>query len=398
MAPVVVAGAGPVGCAAALYLAMKNIPVVLLETHRSLPKDLRASTFHPPTLDMLDELQITEKLISLGLLVHDFQFRERKTNSVAKFSMASLAGETNHPYRLQCEQYKLTNVVVDVLKNYDHASVRFGQGVVGFREHETGVDVLAFDGANEERIHASYLIGADGANSRVRQAAGIKFDGLTYPESFLVASTTFPFEEHFEDLSWVNYVSDPDEWCVLLKTADLWRVQVPAPLDIDPDVLLSDEFIQDRLQRITPNPDGYDIHHRTLYKVHQRVAETYRAGQHSLLIGDAAHINNPLGGMGMNGGIHDAFNLCEKLCEIIFEGGDEDALLDLYDRQRRDVCVKFVQSQTKKNKALMESMDKDVQEKRQVELMEACATPEKERAFLLQSSMINSVREAYTIT
>ena len=258
--------------------------------------------------------------------------------------------------------------------------------------------MLAVKGANEERIRGSFLIGADGANSRVRQSAGVMFEGLTYPEMFLVVSTTFPFENHFEDLSWVNYVSDPEEWCVLLKTVDLWRVQVPAPLDMEREHLLSDEFVQSRLQRLVPNPDGYDVHHRTLYNVHQRVAETYRVADRTLIIGDAAHINNPLGGMGMNGGIHDAINLCEKLTEIVFESGDTDALLDLFDRQRREICIQFVQKQTKKNKSMMESTDIDVQKKRQEMLMDVCSSPEKEKEYLMQSSMINSVRESYAIT
>ena len=397
MLPIVIAGAGPVGCAAALYLARKNLPVILLDSETELPKDLRASTFHPPTLDMLDELELTDSLIKQGLVVHNFQFRERKTNQVAKFHMKSLHEETKHPYRLQCEQYKMTNTVVEILKTMPNADVRMGQKILGFNEIDGRVDVLTYDGEQEEKIAASYLIGADGANSRVRQSAGIRFEGLTYPEMFLVASTTFPFEKHMEDLSWVNYISDPDEWCVMLKTVDLWRVQFPAPLDKSTEELLSDAFIQERLQRLVPNPDGYDIHHRTLYRVHQRVAETYLCGDYTVIIGDAAHVNNPLGGMGMNGGVHDAFNLCEKLIEIIFNGADREELLSLYDRQRRGICVEFIQEQTKKNKAMMESEDKDVQRNRQKRLMEACSEPVLEKSFLMQSSMIDSLKRANEI-
>lgn len=116
MAPVIIAGAGPVGCVAALYLAQKNIPVVLLEKADELQVDLRASTFHPPTLDMLETVGLTELLIKQGLIVRDFQFRERRTNENAKFQMDLLEGETDHPYRLQCEQFKLTRTAVDMLK------------------------------------------------------------------------------------------------------------------------------------------------------------------------------------------------------------------------------------------------------------------------------------------
>ncbi len=395
MAPVLIAGAGPVGCVAALYLAQRGIPVILFENGEKLPIDLRASTFHPPTLDLLDELSLTERLIPQGLIVREFQFRERKTGDVARFNMARLSGETNHPYRLQCEQYKMTQTVVDMLADYPHAEVRFSAGVLGFRESANGVQALTFDGASEDRVDGSFLIGADGASSRIRQASGTKFEGLTYPERFLVCSTKFPFEHYFDNLSWVNYVSDPDEWCVMLKTPDLWRVQVPAPLDMNADELLSDEFIQSRLQRLHPKDEPYEIEHRTLYRVHQRVAETYRIGNRVLLAGDSAHVNNPLGGMGMNGGVHDAYNLCEKIVDIVFNNANLDDGLNLYDLQRRTICVDFIQNRTKENKAMMETKDVSLQEARQRKFMDIVSNPEREKKYLMETSMIESLRTSY---
>ena len=395
--PVVIAGAGPVGCAIALYLARQDIPVILLEAGKDLPEDLRASTFHPPTLDLLDQLELTEKLIPQGLLVHDYQYRDRRTNEIAKFDFTALKGETNHPYRLQCEQFKMTRTVVELLKDYPHAEVHFNTKVKGYRRTGDVVRVLCFKDSEEVHIEGSYLIGTDGADSIVRQSSGIKFEGLTYPERFLVVSTKYPFEDFFEDLSYVNYVSDPNEWCVILKTLDLWRVLIPTDPEAHPDELLSDAFIEQRLQRLAPKDDPYKIAHRTLYRVHQRVAETYRPERNILLAGDAAHINNPLGGMGMNGGLHDAFNLAEKLTQIIKFGGDEDALLDLYDRQRRGICVDFIQKHTLKNKALMEATDVDVQTARQKEFMKASCDPVLKKAFLLRTSMINCLKDSYEI-
>jgi 3-(3-hydroxy-phenyl)propionate hydroxylase len=398
MAPVVVAGAGPVGCTLALYLAQRGIPVVLLDGASKLPEDLRASTFHPPTLDQLDELGLTERLIPQGLVVHDFHFRERRTGEVAAFDLARLVGETNHPYRLQCEQYKLTREAVAMLADYPHASFRNGTQVVGYRETAQGTEALLFDGEAESHLQGSFLIGCDGAGSRIRQASGTLFEGLTYPERFLVVSTEFPFEEHFENLSWVNYVSDPNEWCVMLKTRSLWRVQFPTSGVTEPDTLLSDAFVQDRLHRLYPKDGPYEIEHRTLYKVHQRVAETYRVGRRVLLAGDAAHVNNPLGGMGMNGGIHDAINLAEKLCAIILEGADLDHQLDSYNKQRRQICIDFIQRRTRENKAMMETDDVALRADRQRTYMEIAADPEREKAYLMEASMINCLRASYEIS
>lgn len=240
-------------------------------------------------------------------------------------------------------------------------------------------------------------MGTDGADSVVRRSGAVKFEGLTYPERFLVASTTFPFEDHFDKLAWVNYVSDPDEWCVLLKTVDFWRVLIPTPVEERGDRFLTDDYIQDRLQRLVPSAKPYELVHRTLYRVHQRVAETYRVRDNVLIAGDAAHINNPLGGMGMNGGIHDAINLSEKLVKIINENADKDELLDLYDRQRRGICLDFIQKHTMKNKALMEASDIGTRKKRQARFMHACSDPELERAFLQETSMINALKQSYAI-
>jgi len=396
MDPIIIAGAGPVGCAAALYLAEHDIPVMLLESQAELPRDLRASTFHPPTLDQLAKLGLVDQMIKDGLIVSNYQYRDRKTNEIARFDLSVLEGETDHPYRLQCEQFKMTRIVVDRLNKMPNADVRMGTRLKGFRETSEGIEALIFNGS-EKRVKGSYLIGCDGANSVVRQTGGVCFEGMTYPELFLVASTPYKFDEYFEGLSQVNYVSDPDEWCVLLATADLWRVLIPTPLGGDPDLFISDKFIQDRLHRLVDHDKDFDIVHRTLYHVHQRVAETYRVGERVLIAGDAAHVNNPLGGMGMNGGVHDAINLSEKLVKIIKDGADRDEMLDLYNRQRRGICTSFIQKHTKKNKELMESTDPDIQRKRQERFMRMSSDPVLAKEFVMETSMINCLRESYEI-
>jgi 3-(3-hydroxy-phenyl)propionate hydroxylase len=337
-------------------------------------------------------------MVAQGLKVHDYQHRDRRTNNVAKFQMDLLEGETRHPYRLQCEQYKMTGLAVEALEKFPHAEVRFGTRVKGYSETDGGVKVLVESKAEgEELIDGSYLVGTDGSNSVVRQSSGVLFKGLTYPELFLVASTSYRFENYFEDLSLVNYVSDPDEWCVLLATVDFWRVLIPTPVDGSDELFLSDEFIQDRLHRLADNDGDFEILHRTLYRVHQRVAETYRARDRVLLAGDAAHINNPLGGMGMNGGIHDAINLAEKLVEVIKNGKDRHDMLDLYDRQRRGICEKFILKHTSQNKKLMEAKEEGIQKSRQEKLMLACSDDTIGKNYVMESSMIDCLRESYAI-
>jgi 3-(3-hydroxy-phenyl)propionate hydroxylase len=388
---VIIAGAGPAGCAAALYLAQNDIPVTLLEGQATLPLDLRASTFHPPTLDMLASVGVTEKLIPQGLIAPTYQYRDRRSGEAAIFDLGILKGETDHPFRLQVEQFKMTQLICDMLKDYPHADVRFSRSVIGFRQNDKGVRVLAFGDGDEEVFEGSYLIGADGANSRVRQSMAVLYDGFTYPEKFLVVSTTVDFAEKWPNLCYVNYVSDPEEWCVLLRTPSVWRVLVPTGPELSDETVLSDEFIQDRLQHLEPLDGDYPVIHRTLYKVHQRVAETYRVGR-TVLVGDSCHINNPLGGMGMNGGLHDAFNAAEKLTSIIRDGASDD-LLDRYDRQRRQLAVQFVQEHTIRNKELIEAHDEQAQAKMMAKYKKIADDPVAAKELLMTTSMIKVLRE-----
>ena len=397
-APVIIAGAGPVGCTAALRLAQHGIPVVLLEGLAELPQTLRASTFHPPSLDMLDELGMAKPLIAQGLVCRHLQYRDRRTGEIAEFDHTCLAAETRHPFRLQAEQWKYTRLVWSELGERHSGLARccFGHAVKNVVQTADGVEVSVLAGGRETILRGSYLIAADGADSTIRKALAIDFEGFTWPEKFLVASTPFPLETKFERLSAVNYIADPEEWLVLLRTPTLWRVLIPTdPAIEDERLFLSDRWIQERLRHMAPHDADYAIEHRTLYRVHQRVAKIWRVGR-VLLAGDAAHINNPLGGMGMNGGIHDAWNLAEKLIRI-HAGDDADPLLDQYDRQRREICIRFVQEHTIKNKQLLESKDLDIQRKRQAELMRTAADPVLARAFLLKTSMIASLRAAAAI-
>ena len=395
--PVIIAGAGPVGCTAALKLARAGIPVVLLEGLEDLPQTLRASTFHPPSLDMIEDLGLIEPLEAQGLVCRYYQYRDRRTGAIAEFDLDVLRGDTKHPYRLQVEQWKYTRLVWDALQaRHPNAECRFNSAVKGLHQTSDGVEVLVWENGVEKIIEGSFAIACDGADSALRKAAAITFEGFTYPERFLVASTPFPLETKFERLALVNYVSDPEEWLVLLRTPSLWRVLIPTDPAIENDALwLSDAWIQARLHHMAPHDQDYEIIHRTVYRVHQRVARTYRRGR-LLLAGDSAHLNNPLGGMGMNGGIHDAWNLADRLIAV-HGGGDPGPLLDLYDRQRREICKRFVQEHTINNKKLLESKDPDVQRKRQEEYMRTAADPALARSFLLRTSMIQSLRDAAQI-
>jgi len=394
-AKVLVAGAGPVGLVSAMVLAEAGLDVEVFERNADVMEDLRASTFHPPTLDMLAPYGISDALVASGLKARITQQRDRRKGLIAEFDLERLAGSTGYPFRLQCEQWKLNAELVRKLEGYPNVTLRFGCAVEAARQDDQEVTLRLQTPEGAQEARGDYLIGADGAWSTVRRSLGIDFEGYTYPERFLVVSTDFPFEDHFDKLSWVNYVSDPEEWCVMLKVPSLWRVLFPTAADESDEHMLSDEVIEARLQGLLPCPAAYRIVHRTLYKVHQRVASRFRLGR-VMLAGDAAHINNPLGGMGMNGGVHDAFNLAAKLVEVI-EGRAPDTLLDRYERQRRTIAIEYINANTARNKQLIEERDEAARTRIHAELRATAGDPEASLAYIRKTSMFDALERAGSI-
>jgi 3-(3-hydroxy-phenyl)propionate hydroxylase len=379
---VLIAGAGPVGLAAANVLADAGVPVTVLEAEPRLPENLRASTFQPPTLDLLARFGATQKLIDMGRIARKVQYRDR-AGWVAELDFGVLAEDTQHPFRVQCEQYKLNQVLAARLPR-----VLFDSEITGVEQDADGVTVTI---NGKDQLRGQWLIGADGGKSRVREAIGLRLEGFTWPERFLVASTPFDFAQVIPRLADVSYFADPDEWFFLLRVRDVWRAMFPTRAEESESEILSDASIERRLQRVYAKPSAYPLAHRTLYSVHQRVAEGYRKGR-VFLAGDAAHLNNPLGGMGMNGGIHDAFNLAGKLAAVI--RGEADASeLDRYERQRKPVALEYVNRITIANKRNLEMRDAEEQRRWRAELERAMSDRAAHREYMLRMSMIASLRK-----
>ena len=337
---------------------------------------------------MLDRLGAAKPLIAQGLVAPAFQYRSKQHGILAQFDFGMIADVTGHPYRVQCEQSKLTRILYEQLRGEPLFELQFDAHVQQVAQPGSSVEVAIQRDGRMERRSGRWLIGADGARSDVRRSLGVDFDGFTWPERFLVVSTPFDFHAVIPDLAAVSYVTDPGRWHFLLQIPGLCRVMFPVASDESDEQALSPEFAQSLMAAVVPGISHYEIAHVTLYKLHQRVAKTFQHGR-AFLAGDAAHINNPLGGMGMNGGIHDAINLTSRMVDVWHET-TADAELEGYDRQRRLVTLEYIEKQSIQNKRNLES---DGTEFRRA-LREIAAEKAETYAYLLRVSMIASLRRA----
>ena len=393
--PILVAGGGPVGCIAALALARQGIPVHVFEAQPRVDDSPRAATTHAATLEMLAELGLVEEVIRRGLIEPKFRIWDRASREIiAEFDFAVLKDDTRFPYVVQCEQHKLANMAIERLRRLAHARVDFSARVMSVRQFDDRVEALVEDARGSRKIAGSYLIGADGGRSTVRKALGIAFEGYTHPERFLVLTTSFSFDAEHAQCS-RNYFSDPDEWCALFKvTGDdgsgLWRVLFPTRAEETDAQALDADAVEGRLQKFFPKLGRYPVVHRNLYNVHQRVAASFGKGR-VFLAGDCAHVNNPLGGLGLNFGIHDAMELSALLGRVL-RGEAPAHILDQYDRFRRPLNIEYVQQQTIANKKRLEEKDLAIRAQNN-EALRRTADPVAHRAYLLRASLIESVRK-----
>lgn len=397
MSRVLIAGGGPVGLFAALLLGRAGLPVRVFDENAALLRDPRAATTHPATLEVLGAAGLVDDMARVGLVAPIVQFWDRPTGEcVAQFDHALLRDETPYPYVIQCEQFKTSQLILDRLRALPNVEVLFDHQVLDVAAHDGAVDVSVRGPDGVRRHQGAYLIGADGGRSVVRKQCGIPFEGFTWADRFLVLTTPHDFAAS-RGYCYRSYFADPDEWCNCFKVAadgppGLWRTVFPTDPGLTDEESLGEAAAQARLQKFFPSGRDYEIVHRNLYTTHQRIAGTFRAGR-VLLAGDAAHVNNSIGGMGLNGGLQDAANLAEKLTAVLLDEGP-DALLDLYDLQRRTVTSEFVQRQTIANKKRLEERNPEARRRHLDELRATAADTDRAREFLLHAAMMTSQRRA----
>jgi len=393
--PVLIAGAGPVGAVTALALAQRGIPVRLFEAAGEVNDAPRASTLHPATLELLSGIGLLNEVIAQGLVAPTFQFWDRPTKRlIAEFDHAILKHDTACPFVVQCEQHKLAKLCIERLKAFRHSDVCFQSAVTSIADLGDGVEATIETSSARHPVRGSYLVGADGGRSTVRKALDIDFEGYTFPERFLVLTTRHDFVEA-HGVAFRAYFSDPDEWSALFKVAGndgrgAWRAVFPTIPGQSDDEIMNEAATEARLQKFFPKPGRYEVLHRNIYHAHQRVAARFQKGR-IFLAGDSAHVNNPLGGLGLNCGIHDASMLANLLSSVLL-GERPRSGLSQYEAIRRPINIEYVQQQTIANKKRLEEKDPATREANFAALRKIAKDPTAHRAFLMRTSLLESVR------
>jgi 3-(3-hydroxy-phenyl)propionate hydroxylase len=389
--PIIISGAGPVGLTVADILSQQGIPVIVLEKNEGPSKEWRASTFHAGTLELLESTGLADELIEQGMPVDLVQYRDREKGVFAEFDFNLLKDETKYPFRLQCPQSTYVKVVYERLKKRSNVEVRFNTEVVDFKQDENIVNVTIQTPNGTEQLRSEYFLGADGAKSTIRKNLGFSFDGYTYEERFLLVGTTSNFTDYIPDIANVNYISDPDEFLFILRVPEAWRLLYPIKPNTPDEVALDPVNIQRSLQSILKTEDDFPIVERMIYRVHQRVSNQFYNGR-VILLGDAAHVNSPMGGLGLNSGIHDAVDLSRRLIRIL-NGSEAEPELQKYNELRRKVALDYVKTMTEKNTQVMKETNPEHRLALQKEFAKQAEDPILARKWCLNSSLITSVRE-----
>jgi len=381
-----------VGLFTALLLVEAGHPVMVLEREAELSEDMRASTFHPATLDLLHAVKLAEPLVAAGTPAGTWQYQVHGTDQRAVFDLSVIADKTDFPFRLQCEQFRLTRLLAERLQGHPLCELRFAHAVtdVARQIQDDGEELVCVEitgPGGSEKIRTPWLIAADGGKSTVRKSLGLPFEGAVFPKTSITLVVDYPFQEHVENLLGVNYVWTETAHYSLMRIRNLWRFSYSPQQDQSVEEALSEKNAQAALQSVFPSDVPYTLLQRNYYTLHQRCLDSFRHG-HVLFAGDAAHLNSPAGGMGMNSGLHDAQCLADHLLPVL--SGEDDSLLDRYDRRRRTVALDEVQKLSARNYRRHRETDPQKRAEIWQDLLLTSQDKTRMREFLLGASMIRS--------
>ena len=349
MEDVIIIGGGPVGMICALGLAQAGVRVSVIEAEPQIIDSPRAAVYFWSVLDGLERLGILQEAEADGVRKQDYTYLVRRSGERIVYSMEILTRHTPHPYNLHLGQHRLADIAMRRLRAFSNATVRFGTRLQKLHQDADGITLSVVTEQATEELRARWVIGADGAGSTVRRLLGLSFDGITWPERFVATNVYYDFERH--GYARATFVIDDGFGAVIaiLNKEDLWRCTYMEDATLPEETFL--ERLPQMYKAILPGEGSYQLERASPYRMHQRSAPRYRVGR-VLLAGDAAHVTNPTGGLGLTSGLFDSYALYPALAAVIMEGAD-DEVLDRYSATRLDIFLNRVSPQATANKQLI---------------------------------------------
>jgi 2-polyprenyl-6-methoxyphenol hydroxylase-like FAD-dependent oxidoreductase len=325
---VLIVGAGPTGLTLAASLLLKGIDVTLVDRQPEGANTSRAAGVNARTLEVLEGIDVTRRLVKEGIEAPRFVIRDG-AKVLLSIDFGGLA--TDYPFTLLIPQYRTEQLLGDRVRELGGDVVR-PKVLTTLTQDADGVSATFDDG---DVVRARYVVGADGMHSTVRAQSGIGFTGGSYEQSFVLADVRLTGDAPTDEvrLFWAS--------AGLTVVAPLpdGTFRIVAPV-VDAPEQPSLAFVQDVLDERGPGGITVtDVAWGSRFRIHHRVADTYRSGR-LLLAGDAAHVHSPAGGQGMNLGIQDAAALADALVSVL--AGGPDTLLDDYSATRRPIARQVV--------------------------------------------------------
>lgn len=324
-ADVVVVGAGPVGALLTLGLAQRGHRVILVEAESGVSPSPRALVYYWHVLDGLDRLGVLGDMEARGFRNTRFTERAVASGITARVSLDPIGTITDRPYNVHLGQDEVARIALEHIARHPNAEVRFDTRLEAFEQSDAGVVARVEGPEGSSEIRTAWLVGADGARSAVRRGLGLGFEGMTWPERFVAVNVRYPFDE-LAGLGNANMLYSPSDGAVVVRITEdglfrwTWAEESGLPEETLP------ERLAPRLERL-----GYggveqaEFVEYAAYRMHQRSADRMRAGR-AVILGDAAHVTNPTGGLGLTSGVYDAFALVEPLSAVL--RGAETSVLD----------------------------------------------------------------------
>jgi len=329
----VIVGAGPIGLAAALDMALKGYDVLALTAFEFISAGSKGICYSKQTLDYFDRLGIGERVVEKGVIWNVGKvFSGVQKDPIYQFDMLPIKDQKN-PGFVNTQQYYVEDYLCDALENMPNVDIRWGHSLSGLKTKQNGCQLQVSTKDGDYTLETEYLIACDGARSVVRTLMNLTFEGKVFEDNFLIADVKFKQKRPSERWFWFDPPFNPDKSALLHKQPDdVWRLDFQLGWDIDKAEAIKPKNVDPLIKGMLGDDIEYEEEWYSVYTFQCARMQRFIHGR-VIFAGDSAHLVSPFGARGANGGFADADNLCWKL-DLVLQNNAPEILLESYNQER----------------------------------------------------------------